>query len=133
MAVFSGLFNSSIDFTEKEGTLIQAKGTLAADLEFFKDHFPGFPVLPGVMTLELMKQVIEKHECSASQNEEALYRIEAVHSVKFASVVLPGSEWEATIEITPQQDGTQRCKGKMISAGKTAAVADWTISPLNSK
>ena len=45
----------------KEGEGIAACGRIPKESEFFKDHFPGFPVLPGVLALEMLKQTAERY------------------------------------------------------------------------
>jgi len=42
------------------GKSIKAVKTLAADEELFRDHFPGFPVVPGVLLTEMMAQATGK-------------------------------------------------------------------------
>ena len=42
------------------GLTIAAVKTLAADAEIFRDHFPGFPVVPGVLLIEMMAQAAGK-------------------------------------------------------------------------
>ena len=38
------------------GVSIEAEMTLPAFEELFRDHFPGFPVVPGVLLTEMMAQ-----------------------------------------------------------------------------
>ncbi|MCK7480556.1 MAG: hypothetical protein M0C28_27495 [Candidatus Moduliflexus flocculans] len=38
------------------GRSIEAERVFPGDLEFFRDHFPGFPVVPGVLLTEMMGQ-----------------------------------------------------------------------------
>lgn len=42
------------------GKSIRAVKTLARDEELFQDHFPGFPVVPGVLLTEMMAQAAGK-------------------------------------------------------------------------
>lgn len=42
------------------GKSIRAIKTLARDEELFQDHFPGFPVVPGVLLTEMMAQAAGK-------------------------------------------------------------------------
>ena len=45
----------------KKGEGIAAQGTVPQSAEFFQDHFPDFPVLPGVLMLEILKQTAETY------------------------------------------------------------------------
>jgi 3-hydroxyacyl-[acyl-carrier-protein] dehydratase len=42
------------------GVSIEAQKTMPASEEFFLDHFPGFPVVPGVLLTEMMAQAAGK-------------------------------------------------------------------------
>jgi len=42
------------------GVSIEAETTLPASEELFRDHFPGFPVVPGVLLTEMMGQAAAK-------------------------------------------------------------------------
>ena len=42
------------------GVSIEAEKTLDASEELFRDHFPGFPVVPGVLLTEMMAQAAGK-------------------------------------------------------------------------
>ena len=42
------------------GVRIKASKRLAAEEELFRDHFPGFPVVPGVILTEMMAQAAGK-------------------------------------------------------------------------
>ena len=42
------------------GRTIRAEKRFSADEEFFQDHFPGFPVVPGVLQTEMMAQAAGK-------------------------------------------------------------------------
>lgn len=42
------------------GERIRASKRIQADEDFFRDHFPGFPVVPGVLLVEMMAQTAGK-------------------------------------------------------------------------
>lgn len=42
------------------GESIKALKRVKADEDYFKDHFPGFPVVPGVLLIEMMAQTAGK-------------------------------------------------------------------------
>jgi len=45
-----------VDWTEKEGELIRATYRVKGDEFFLQGHFPGYPVVPGVILCEIMAQ-----------------------------------------------------------------------------
>ena len=40
------------------GKRIRARGRIAEDAAFFQDHFPDFPILPGVLALEIFRKIV---------------------------------------------------------------------------
>ena len=42
------------------GKTIRAQKQISSDDDFFRDHFPGFPVVPGVLQIEMMAQAAGK-------------------------------------------------------------------------
>ena len=60
------------------------------DLSFFTGHFPGHPILPGVVALGWMLAAAERFLARPVQAVELL-------NVKFQVVILPGAELELTI------------------------------------
>lgn len=104
------------------GKLIRAQRTVAADEDFLRDHFPLFPVLPGVLMLEALYQAScwlighsTDFECSV------LYLAEA-KNVKFADFVGPDETLVIECELLKQSDDTftLKCQG---TKGDTTAVS----------
>ena len=102
-----------------EGQKIKAAGTLPKDAEFFKDHFPRFPILPGVLMLEVLKKAAE----NALKKKLS---IDAVKNVKFAAFLRPGDAWEAELELSGGP-AKWECRGKLFQSGKAAASALFSL------
>lgn len=86
----------------EKGQSITAFFTLKADEEFLLDHFEGFPVMPGVLLLESLKQAA----CALLKREtgnDSFYRLAAVHGVKFGQFVKPGSCFEISVRLTARE------------------------------
>ena len=75
---------------ENEGARIVARGRIPCELELYKDHFPDFPVLPGVLTLEILKRTI------AVRPEQV--RLTNLQAVRFQTFLKPGDEWHSESE-----------------------------------
>jgi 3-hydroxymyristoyl/3-hydroxydecanoyl-(acyl carrier protein) dehydratase len=67
---------------------------IAADHPALPGHFPGFPIVPGVVLLDETLHAIERLQGS----EESSWQIDAV---KFHHVVRPGDELQLTFEWQP--------------------------------
>ena len=78
---------------EVNNEFIVAKRFVSPDEDFFKGHFPNFPIMPGVLVLEAMAQssaLLGSHIMSQSANEKSIYLLCGVEKVRFKIKVLPG-------------------------------------------
>ena len=77
--------------------------------EYLADHFPTFPVLPGVLMLETMVQAARR---LLSNRGETRLVLGAVKGLKFGSFVRPGETLTVDVTVTGSVDGTYECRGK---------------------
>lgn len=84
---------------------VRAKGvkTFSRSEEFFMDHFPGMPIVPGVLQIEMMAQMAGK--CYAIANPEVLPVLGTVKAAKFYGNVNPGDRCVIHAEIVKQGRG----------------------------
>ena len=107
-----------------EGSVATAEGVVPSDAEFFKDHFPDFPVLPGVLALEILRKVVEC--CFEKQEAEARKRarIKGVRGVKFSHYLRPGDRWTCRVERLGDERAGFQWKGELRNVrGEMAATA----------
>ncbi len=76
----------------KKNESLTAFYTLKGSEEFLKDHFNGFPVMPGVLLLESLKQAASKLLILSEGSKASFYRLVSAEEVKFGQFVKPGSE-----------------------------------------
>ena len=100
----------------RKGGAVTASGRIPADAEFFQDHFPDFPVLPGVVALDLLKQTIE-------QASGKKINLMGFKNVKFSSYLKPGDEWESLAEISATRENETEWAGKILHQGRPAVTA----------
>ena len=114
---------------------IVAKRFVSPDEEFFKGHFPDFPIMPGVLLCEacfqtgaiyLAKQ-IEKEGRSLNDITPVLSRI---RDARFKQMVKPGDV--VTIEVTMLETLSKFffLKGKVLKEGKPALVIEFALAML---
>lgn len=92
--------------------------------EYLADHFPTFPVLPGVLMLEALTQAAtwvlhQRHDfqCSIAVLKEA-------RNVKYGSFVPPGKHLRVEVTLTKEVDGVAS-----FTANGTVEQANGTSSP----
>ena len=107
----------------RKGEGIAAQGKVPADAPFFKDHFPDFPILPGVLALEIMKQTAE---ASAGRP----FSLKQIRSAKFSHYLRPGDAWESRLELTEQTGGESQWTGELLHDGRVAASARFVLGEL---
>jgi 3-hydroxyacyl-[acyl-carrier-protein] dehydratase len=89
--------------TMNPGVSIDAEMSLPADEELFLDHFPGFPVVPGVLLTEMMAQAAGK--CLNAQRLSRGYAmLGEIRSAKFRSWVRPGETIRLHADIEKNRD-----------------------------
>ncbi|MCX2745373.1 3-hydroxyacyl-ACP dehydratase [Mangrovivirga sp. M17] len=97
------------------GSAIQATVVLDKNHKIFAGHFPGQPILPGVCTLEIMKELIE-------ESKGRKYKLEEAGNIKFLSLVDPEKNSTLTFEINYSDS-----EGK-LKVSANAKLADTSVS-----
>ncbi|WP_164102176.1 polyketide synthase dehydratase domain-containing protein [Candidatus Laterigemmans baculatus] len=81
------------------GRRIVARRTLRAEEEYLRDHFPHFPVMPGVMMLEAAYQAAMWMVRTGDDFAHPLVMMREAKSVKFADFLAPGETLEIVAEL----------------------------------
>lgn len=134
-------YKSSFRFVDRLSLLtedeVKGEYTLRKDAFFYEDHFPGRPVTPGVILIEIMAQVglvilgiylqsLSSPE-SRSASDEKLYPLLTSTDVSFQKMVLPGQ----TVYIHSRKEyfrfGKLKCYITM-SDGQGQPIAEGTFS-----
>ena len=114
------------EITEASSEKIVARHVFTEKEFFFAGHFPGYPVVPGVILIETMAQSggagIRKLGTISS---DALFFLASVDKVKFRRQVRPGDEVRS--EITNLRISPKMIKqsGKAYVGDELAAEAEW--------
>jgi 3-hydroxyacyl-[acyl-carrier-protein] dehydratase len=93
------------------GKRVVALKALAFNEEFFRDHFPGMPVLPGAMILEGFVQAARR--CLAAQNDgHDGWVLSEVAQMRFNRFATPGEVLRLEAEFDREEEGVLWFKGR---------------------
>ena len=113
------------------GQRIEALKNLSAAEEYLADHFPLFPVMPGVLMLEAMTQA-GAWLIRASENfSHSIVTLKEARNVKYADFVRPGQTLVVTAEIVSQTATETTLKTAGTVNGATSVSARLVLSRYN--
>ncbi len=121
------LFVDRIISLEKRKRAIGVKN-VSVNEWFFTGHFPGQPVMPGVLIVECMAQVGGVLMLSLEENRGKLAYFLAADNVKFRKTVLPGDRLIIQVEAERIKSKTGLVHGKVFVEEKIVAEADLMFS-----
>lgn len=96
---------------------------------FFEGHFPGNPIMPGVLIVEAMAQVAGLMAFSSGVEGDTVYFM-SIERAKFRRPVVPGDQLRLEITRIQQRGNVWKFSGVATVDGKTAAEAEFTAMVL---
>jgi UDP-3-O-[3-hydroxymyristoyl] N-acetylglucosamine deacetylase/3-hydroxyacyl-[acyl-carrier-protein] dehydratase len=95
---------------------------------FFQGHFPGHPIMPGVLQLEAMAQVASILLLRAPENQGKIGYFLSADKVKWRRPVLPGDTLMIETEILKIKRNIGQAKARCIVNGQVVSEADLMFS-----
>lgn len=98
---------------ERSDSRIVAVKNVVPTEEYLQDHFPSFPILPGVFMLETMVQAARRLiESRSDADPNTRYVLGLVRALKYGAMVRPGDSLTVDVTVAPvDADGAFDCKG----------------------
>ena len=113
------------------GKKIVAVKNLSMAEEYLADHFPGFPVMPGVLMLEAMTQAGAWLVRVSEDFAHSMVVLNQVANVKYGQFVEPGQTLTVTSEIISQNERETRLKARGTVGGRLCVAGRLTIERYN--
>jgi 3-hydroxyacyl-[acyl-carrier-protein] dehydratase len=94
--------------------------------EFFQGHFPGNPIMPGVLMIEALAQVagLLAFRSGASAGKSVYFM--SIERAKFRKPVVPGDQLKLEVTILQQRGNVWKFSGNASVEDKVAAEAEFT-------
>jgi 3-hydroxyacyl-[acyl-carrier-protein] dehydratase len=125
------------EVVDESASRLVARKLIPADLDLFRGHYPGRPVLPGVLLCEAAMQagavLIARQGLAAG--EEKLFQpagrvpvATRINNVKFRQMVRPGDVLEIEVELTERLADAFFLSARIKVAGKIAAQLEFACT-----
>lgn len=95
---------------------------------FFNGHFPGNPIMPGVLQIEAMAQISAGILMTLEEYKGKLVVFAGIDGVRFKNIVRPGDRLDMEVELTKIKGPIIKAQGKAFVDGKLTVSADMMFS-----
>ena len=115
-----------LEVTDKK---IKATRKMDPEEAFFKGHYPGYPIMPGVLVCEAIFQtgaiLLSRIMTDVGEGIPVLGRI---NNAKFRQMVKPGDTLELEAELVEKMGTAFFMKGRASVGGKTAVTVEYAVT-----
>ncbi len=113
------------------GRLLRASKNLTLGEEYLADHFPTFPVMPGVLMLQTLVEAGSWLLRLTDDYRHSVYVLREARGVKYGTFMEPGRQMTVTTELVERDGARASFKGKGEVEGATTVAARLTLEGYN--
>jgi 3-hydroxyacyl-[acyl-carrier-protein] dehydratase len=111
------------------GKSLRGSKFLALGEEYLADHFPRFPVMPGVLMLETLVEAAAWLWRGTTQYQHPVIVLRETKNVKYGTFMQPGRRMDVTVELVKADDALAGFRGKGANdAGEQTVSAAFTLA-----
>jgi 3-hydroxyacyl-[acyl-carrier-protein] dehydratase len=115
------------------GKMLRAVKYLTLGEEYLADHFPTFPVMPGVLMLEALVEASAWLLRLSDDFRHSVIVLREAKNVKYGTFMEPGRQMQVEVELIGQDEATATFKGKGEVNGASTVAARLTLGRYNLK
>jgi 3-hydroxyacyl-[acyl-carrier-protein] dehydratase len=113
------------------GHSLRAVKNLTLGEEYLADHFPTFPVMPGVLMLQTLVEAGAWLLRISEDYAHSVIVLREVRNIKYGSFMEPGKRMQVHVELADRQPGLATFKGKGEADGATCVNARIVLATYN--
>lgn len=99
---------------DRERGYIRGEKAVTATEWYFQGHFPGLPVMPGVLQVEALAQTMAVYVARTAGFGSRMGLFAAIDEVRFKRIVQPGDR--LTLEVTMEKLGRRMGRGRAVAS-----------------
>ena len=114
-----------------DNRIIRAVKNLTLGEEYLADHFPTFPVMPGVLMLQSLVEAGSWFLRIRDEFRHSVILLREAKNVKYGSFMEPGRQMLLTVELVEESGDLATFKGKGEMNGNSTVSARFTLARSN--
>ena len=113
------------------GKTLTAIKNVTINEPFFTGHFPGNPIMPGVLIIEALAQaaaILAYRSLKGPNKPTPLFYLVSIDKTIFKKVVVPGDQLLLQIQITANRNNIWKFNGQALIDGQIACITEVTCA-----